>query len=86
MTFVVTWSLVAHEQFVRLEADAVDPESVRQAAAWVDYTLRRTPLDMGELRWGGERLWYGDVLGVWYKVDDRAGTVRVQSIGPARRR
>jgi hypothetical protein len=59
---------------------------VDKAAGWIDYTLRRVPNDMGESREAGERVWYSDLLGVYYRVDDAAGTVRIQSVGLARRR
>jgi hypothetical protein len=51
----------------------------------MDSILRRYPLDVGESRFGSYRLWYADVLGVWYEVDDVAMTVLVISVGPARR-
>jgi hypothetical protein len=85
MTYIVTWTLVATQQLSTLIANAADPDSVRQAGAWVDYTLRRIPLNVGESRSRDYRLWYGDVLGIFYKVDEDNNRVRVISIGPARR-
>ena len=85
MTFTVTWAVVATQQLATLIANAVDPASVQQAGSWVDYTLRRIPLNVGESRTRGYRLWYGDVLGVYYHVDEDAYRVRVLSLGPARR-
>ena len=85
MTYVVTWHPVAIQQLARLVANATDPASVQKAGEWVDYTLRRIPLNVGESRVRGYRLWYGDVLGVYYHVDEDACRVRVVSIGPARR-
>jgi hypothetical protein len=87
MTYAVTWALAADALLNRLIAAADDPDRIRQAAAWVDYSLRRHPTDLGESReTPGERLWYGDVLGVYYSVDENARTVTVLSVGPARRR
>ncbi|MCI0703549.1 MAG: hypothetical protein L0241_20910 [Planctomycetia bacterium] len=81
----VTWTLAAIQQLAALVANATDPVSVRQAGAWVDYTLRRIPLNVGESRRPGYRTWYADVLGVYYHLDEDAYRVRVISIGPARR-
>jgi hypothetical protein len=86
MTYIVTWDWAVTQELARLVAAAVDPKSVQTAADWVDYTLRRAPLNMGESRDKGRRLWYGDVLGVLYKVDRDAMTVRITAVGPAKRR
>jgi hypothetical protein len=40
---------------------------------------------MGESRAGEARLWYWDVLGVYYTVDYAALAVTVLLVGPARR-
>ena len=87
MTCVVTWALPVLQEIQRLEAAADDPTRIRRAVDWVDYTLRRTPTDMGESRSSERvRLWYGDVLGVYYHVDRDALTVRVQAVAAAKRR
>ena len=86
MTYTVLWSPTSIQQLTRLTAAATDPGSVHQAAAWIDYALRRVPRDMGESRGGLTRVWYGDVLGVLYTVDDNAMRVQVLLVGPARRR
>jgi hypothetical protein len=71
----------------RIAAAHGDQAAVDQALVWTDYTLRRIPLEVGESRSRlTERVWYGDILGVAYVVDDQAMTVRVVSVGPARRR
>jgi hypothetical protein len=48
--------------------------------------LRRYPRDLGESRDPGERLWYEDVPGVYYRIDEDALRVEVLFCGPARRR
>ncbi|MDB5312067.1 MAG: hypothetical protein JWO38_6269 [Gemmataceae bacterium] len=85
MTYAVTWSIAALGQLNQIATAHADPPSVDRAAVWVDSILRRYPFDMGESRSGNERLWYSDVLGVYYHVDDRALSVRIMSVGPARR-
>ena len=85
MTYTVVWKFTALQQLQAVTAAAIDPAAVRQAAVFVDYALRRAPLDMGESRTGNARLWYWDVLGVYYKVDDVAMRVEVLLIAPARR-
>ena len=86
MTYVVTWSLAALTQLAAAAASRNDRTSVDQAAQWIDYTLRRIPFDVGESReTRAERLWYGDILGVYFYVDDSTYKVRVISVGPARR-
>jgi hypothetical protein len=65
INYSVAWTLAAIQQLAALVANATDPPSVRQAGAWVDYTLRHIPLNVGESRSSGYRLWYSDVLGVY---------------------
>ena len=86
MTFTVTWSLTAIQLLVRISAVATDPAAVQRAAALIDRVLRRIPEDVGESRSGNARVWYQDVLGVYYRVDTAAMTVHVLLVGPARRR
>ncbi|MDY3559419.1 hypothetical protein R5W23_000411 [Gemmata sp. JC673] len=86
MTFTVTWRLTATLEVSRIEAAADDPAVVRAAAARIDWVLRRTPRDMGESRDQGYLLWYEDVLGVYYRVDDNNLRVDVLYAGPSRRR
>jgi hypothetical protein len=86
MTYAVVWSVFALQEVTRVEQTAFDPAAVRAAAARIDWSLRRTPLDMGESRAPGFRLWYEDVLGVFYRIDEAAMRVEVLAAGPARRR
>lgn len=86
MTYAVIWTMNAVRQLNLLVAAALAPSTVQDAARWVDYSLRRVPSDVGESREPGHRVWYGDVLGVYYQVDDTAMRVTVITVGPARRR
>lgn len=86
MTYIVTWAVAAQLQLGRIAATLADPDEAEREALWMDTILRRYPLSMGESRWGKFRLWYGDKIGIWYSVDDTAMTVRIVSVGPARRR
>jgi hypothetical protein len=63
-----------------------DPARVRAAEDRVDWALRRTPRDVGESRTPGFRLWYEDVIGVYYRIDEDNMRVEVLYAGPARRR
>lgn len=47
--------------------------------------LRRMARDLGESREPGFRLWYEDVLGVFYRIDEDAMRVEVLFAGPSRR-
>jgi len=47
--------------------------------------LRRIPNNVGESRADKYRLWYEDVLGIFYAVDDAAMTVNVLLVGLSRR-
>ncbi len=85
MTFSVVWTAVATLAFARMEANAADPVVVRAAAAHVDRMLRRMARDLGESRAPGYRVWYEDVLGVFYHIDEDAMRVEVLFAGPARR-
>ena len=85
MTFAVIWKFSASQQVGQVEADADDPARIRAAAARIDFALRRTPRDLGESRDPGYRLWYGDVLGVFYRIDEDAMRVEVLFAGPSRR-
>jgi hypothetical protein len=86
MTFSVVWSAVAERDFGAVLANADDPAVVREAAARVDYLLRRFARDLGESRAPGFRVWYEDVLGVFYRIDEDAMRVEVLFAGPSRRR
>lgn len=85
MTYIVRWNLDALQEVARVEREAVDPAAVRLATGWVEYTLRRIPYNVGESRGRNRREWYEDVLGVYYAIDDAAGTVDILAAGPARR-
>jgi hypothetical protein len=85
MTYAVIWAMDAIRELTRIEQAAVDPAAVRAAANRIDFALRRVPRDMGESRDGDERLWYEDVLGVWYRVDDVQMRVQVGAVGLSRR-
>lgn len=85
MTYTVVWQLTAVRQLNDLIAAGSDPDRIRRAAAFVDYLLRRMPLDLGESRGGTYRLWYEDALGVFFSVDTDAMSVRVLLVGPSRR-
>lgn len=86
MTYIVRWTELAVTELHRLERAAQDVAAFRKASERVDYALRRLPEDLGESRGVDERVWYGDVLGVHYRVDTDAMTVLVMAIAPARRR
>lgn len=85
MTFSVIWSLFALQEVKRLEHLTGDPARIRAAQDRVDWSLRRTPRDLGESRDPGFRLWYEDVLGVYYRIDEDNLRVEVLYAGPARR-
>lgn len=85
MTFAVVWALAALQAVTRLEQVASDPAAIRGPQDRVDYMLRRWARDLGESRDPGCRLWYEDVLGVFYRVDEAAMPVEVLFDGPARR-
>jgi hypothetical protein len=85
MTYAVVWRLAALQAAVRLE-QVLDPARVRAAQDRIDFMLRRYPRDMGESRDTGYRIWFEDVLGVFYRIDEAALRVEVLFAGPARRR
>jgi len=85
MTYAVIWRLSAVQQLADAVANAGDPAVVREAAARLDYFLRRLAPDLGESRAPGFRLWYTDHLGVFYRLDEDAKRVEVLFAGPARR-
>ncbi|MBX9624673.1 MAG: hypothetical protein K2X82_12770 [Gemmataceae bacterium] len=82
MTYASVWMAEAVAGLAR----APDPAAADREAAWMDTMLRRDPRSMGESRSGADRVWYGDVIGIYFRVDDAAMTVRVLLAGPARRR
>jgi hypothetical protein len=86
MTYSVVWSVFALQELTRVEQASDDPAAVRAAASRVDFALRRIPGDVGESRSPGYRVWYGDILGVYYRIDEAAMRVEVLFAGPARRR
>lgn len=93
MTYRVIWRFSAIQQLRTIETSAVDPQSVRLAAAFMEYALRRAPNDFGEGRFRSiapptltVRLWYWDVLGILFTVNEDAMEVEIISVAPARRR
>lgn len=85
MTFSVVWEMAALRAAAALEQATGDPARVRAAQDRIDWALRRTPRDMGESREPGYRIWYEDVLGVYYYVDEVRMRVEVLYAGPSRR-
>jgi hypothetical protein len=85
MTYSVVWSIFALLEVARVEQTAADPAAVREAAARIEFALRRYPRDMGESRSRGFRVWYEDVLGVFYRIDENLLRVEILFAGPARR-
>ena len=86
MTYAVVWSVFSIQETNRVERISADPARVRASIARIDHLLRRMPRDLGESREPGFRLWYEDVLGVFYRIDEAAMTVEVLYAGPSRRR
>ena len=85
MTFTVVWSLPALQAVTRIEQIADDPAAVRASQDQIDFLLRRMARDLGESRASGFRLWYEDVLGVFYRIDEDAMRVEILFAGPSRR-
>ena len=52
----------------------------------MDFNLRRMPHDMGESRDVHYRLWYADVLGLYYRVNDESNKVIVLDVAKAKRK
>ena len=86
MTFSVVWAMAALRAATALEQALDDPARVRAAQDRIDWALRRTPRDVGESRGPSYRLWYEDVLGVYFRIDENAMRVEVLYAGPSRRR
>jgi hypothetical protein len=86
MTFSLYWAFDVFTALQRLEAAADDPARIREAVNSIDFTLRRTPADMGESREHRDRrVWYSDVLGVLYEIDYARMRVEVLAVGLANR-
>jgi hypothetical protein len=85
MTYTVTWAFTTTLELARIGATLTNPADADREAVWMDSILRRYPFAMGESRFGADRIWYADVIGIWYRIDDVAMTVQVLSVGPARR-
>ena len=85
MTYLVTWAFTASLELGRIAATLSNPADADREAVWMDSILRRYPFAMGESRFGADRLWYGDVIGIWYRIDEIAMTVTILSVGRARR-
>lgn len=85
MTYIVTWAPATILELARVAATLTNPADADREAVWMDSILRRYPHAMGESRIGSDRLWYADVLGIWYRIDDDAMKVTILTVGPARR-
>lgn len=84
--FAVEWHQYAIQLLLQIEQEMSNPESIRQAAAYMDFNLRRMPHDMGESRDMGYRLWYSDVLGLYFHVIDATNKVVVVNVAKAKRK
>jgi hypothetical protein len=79
---------MAIQQLSQIVASAADPQRVQHAVSFMEYLLRRVPLDMGESRSSrsrGFRIWYEDLLGMYYRIDEAAMRVEILFVGLARR-
>jgi hypothetical protein len=85
MTFAVIWKLSALLELNRIERAADDPAAVRSTATRMEFALRRMGRDLGESREPGFRIWYEDLLGVYYQLDEAAMRVEILYVGPTRR-
>lgn len=86
MTYSVIWKLTAIQQLGQIKASATDPLAIDRAASFMEYLLRRVPRDMGESRSAGFRLWYDDLLALFYHVDEVNMRVDILFVGLSRRR
>jgi hypothetical protein len=86
MTFTVIWKMSAYQSVEAIAATAEDPGRVKAAQDRIDFMLRRYARDLGESRDPGFRIWYEDVLGVYYHIDETAMRVEVLYAGPSRRK
>jgi hypothetical protein len=84
--FAVEWHQYAIQKLLQIEQEAENPESIRQAAAYMDFNLRRMPHDMGESRDMDYRAWYSDVLGLYFRVIDATNKVIVVNVAKANRK
>ena len=85
MTFSVVWSVFALQELARIGRAADDPDRVRTAVARMEFALRRMGRVLGESRDPGFRIWYEDVLGVFYRIDETALRIEILYVGPSRR-
>ena len=46
----VEWHQYVIQMLMQIDGEADNPESIRQAASYMDFNLRRMPHDMGESR------------------------------------
>ena len=80
MSFNVVWQRRAEDQLAALWAEAADQQDLADTAEAVDRILRREPLEQGESRDPGTRLWFYRPLQVLYYIDEPARTVFVVAI------
>ncbi|QJW95650.1 hypothetical protein FTUN_3204 [Frigoriglobus tundricola] len=85
MTCAAVWAFATTLALGRIAATLTNPADADRYAVWMDSILRRYPFAMGESRFGADRIWYADVIGIWYQINDVSITVQVLSGGPARR-
>ena len=84
--FAVEWHPYAIQKLLQIEFEAENPESIRTAASYMDFNLRRMPLDMGESRDGDNRVWYSDYLGLYFRVTGETNKVVVLNVAKAKRK
>ena len=82
----VEWHQYVIQMLMQIDGEADNPESIRQAASYMDFNLRRMPHDMGESRDVEYRVCYSDVLGVYKRVIEDANKVVVLNVAKAKRK
>lgn len=77
MKYEVIWSAKAEEALAAIWMHTSDRDAVTRAASDIDRALQNRPLDIGESRDAGRRVYFAVPLGVAYLVRPHDMLVRV---------
>jgi hypothetical protein len=81
MSFIVTWSKIAHDQMGALIlALPRRRKEFSSALKRISSDLQSAPLSQGESREGADRIWFVGDLIVVFRVDEESEAVEVASV------
>ena len=80
MKWTVIWKADAESDLAKMWVDATDKAAISAAANHIDALLRKDPLNTGESRTDGDRVYFETPLGILFTVGDMDRKVFVERV------